>query len=268
MNKLPWNQMIEPGETSEVMKMLEALIKQVESSEKKKEANGKKVETYNSRVNQIPRAPQILKGPDSKEFVQKPFLLSAVLKQISKRSKRIIDQEPRLVRDRYQLYGADQRENKSGHHPTRNNNRNDQGPSNRGLMRKSDFDRLLRGSSANIIRRRVVEQLGLSDQVIPTVWMLYGFNTACETTKGEITLQVNTTRTTQETKFYMIEGDMRYNSLFGKPWVHSMRAVPSALHQSLKFPTLGGVKTIYGEHSAAKKMFDVDKVILEPVVST
>nr|XP_016463135.1 PREDICTED: uncharacterized protein LOC107786200 [Nicotiana tabacum] len=49
------------------------------------EDNDKKVETCNSRVDQIPGAPPILKGLDSKKFVQKPFPQSAAPKPISKK---------------------------------------------------------------------------------------------------------------------------------------------------------------------------------------
>ena len=85
-------------------------------------------------------------------------------------------------------------------------------------------------SSANIIRSRAVEQLRLQDQIMPMVRVLNGFNMACETTKGEITLPVNTVETIQEMKFCVIEGDMRYNALFERPWIHSMRVIPSTLH--------------------------------------
>ncbi|XP_059306365.1 uncharacterized protein LOC132057779 [Lycium ferocissimum] len=94
------------------------------------------------------------------------------------------------------------------------------------------------GSSANIIRWRVIEQLELLDQIVPAVQVLNGFNMACEMTNGEITLPVNTVGTMQQTKFYVKEGDMGYNALFGRPWIHNMRVVPSILHQALKFPTL------------------------------
>ncbi|XP_059288988.1 uncharacterized protein LOC132042478 [Lycium ferocissimum] len=100
------------------------------------------------------------------------------------------------------------------------------------------------GSSANIIRWRVVEQLRLLDQIVPVARVLSGFNMASETTKGEISLPVNIDGTIQQTVFYVIEGDMKYNALLGRPWIHSMRAVPSTLYQLLKFPTLEVVKTI------------------------
>nr|XP_009774195.1 PREDICTED: uncharacterized protein LOC104224273 [Nicotiana sylvestris] len=116
-------------------------------------------------------------------------------------------------------------------------------------------------SSANIIRPRVVEQLGLQDQIMPAARVLNGFNMASETTKGDIMLPVNVARTIQEKKFHVIEGDMRYNVLLGRPWIHNMRAVPSTLHQVLKFPTPEGVKTVYGEQPTTKEIFAIDEVI-------
>ncbi|XP_009786991.1 uncharacterized protein [Nicotiana sylvestris] len=117
------------------------------------------------------------------------------------------------------------------------------------------------GSSTNIIRYRVVEQLGQLDRIIPASQFLNGFNMASETTKGESILPVNMDGTIQDTKFHVIESDMRYNALFGRPWIHSMRAVPSTLHQMMKFPTKDGVKTVYGEQDAAKEMFAVHESV-------
>ncbi|XP_070046562.1 uncharacterized protein [Nicotiana tomentosiformis] len=73
---------VEHGTNPEIIKMLEELTKRVESGETKVKANDKKVETYNSRVDQIPGAPPVLKGLDSKKFVQNPFPPSAELKPI------------------------------------------------------------------------------------------------------------------------------------------------------------------------------------------
>ncbi|XP_070022376.1 uncharacterized protein [Nicotiana sylvestris] len=47
--------------------------------------------------------------------------------------------------------------------------------------------------------------------------VLNGFNMASETTKGEIILPVNVAGTIQDTRFHVIEGDMRYNVLLGRP---------------------------------------------------
>ncbi|XP_059284867.1 uncharacterized protein LOC132038169 [Lycium ferocissimum] len=117
------------------------------------------------------------------------------------------------------------------------------------------------GSSANIIRWRVIEQLGLLDQIMPAIRVLNEFNMACETTKGEITIPISMAGTTQQTKFYVTEGDMGYNALLGRPWIHLVRAVPSTMHQVLKFPTPEGIKTVCGEQQAVKEMFAVEESV-------
>ncbi|XP_070029430.1 uncharacterized protein [Nicotiana sylvestris] len=120
------------------------------------------------------------------------------------------------------------------------------------------------GSSVNIIRSRVVEQLGLQDQIVPASRILNGFNMASVTIKGEVTLLVNVAGTIQDTKFHVIEGDMRYDTLLERPWIHNMRAVSSTLHQMMKFPTEEGVRTVYGEQHAAKEMFAVEEMVPIP----
>ncbi|XP_070023392.1 uncharacterized protein [Nicotiana sylvestris] len=138
------------------------------------------------------------------------------------------------------------------------------------LLNKVQVKRVLvdPSSSTNIIRSRIVEQLGLHDQIVPASLVLNGFNMASETTKGEIILPVNVAGTIQDTKFHVIEGDMRYNALLERPWIHNIRAVPLTLHQIMKFPTEDGVKTVYGEQYATMEMFAVEEVTPAPVPST
>ncbi|XP_009598346.2 uncharacterized protein [Nicotiana tomentosiformis] len=124
------------------------------------------------------------------------------------------------------------------------------------------------GSSANIIRSRVVEQLGLLDQIVPASRVLNDFNMASEMTNGEIILPVNVSRTIQDTKFHVIEGDMRYNALLGRSWIHNMRAVSSTLNQMMNFSIKDGVKTVYGEQHTAKEMFVVHDLTPVPAPST
>ncbi|XP_070022627.1 uncharacterized protein [Nicotiana sylvestris] len=127
------------------------------------------------------------------------------------------------------------------------------------LLNKVQVKRVLvdPGSSVNIIRSRVVKHLGLVDQIIMASRVLNGFNISNETTKGEIIRPVNVAGTIQDTKFHVIEGDMRYNALLGRPWIHSMRAVPSTLHQMMKFLMKDGMKIVYGEQHAANEIFVV-----------
>nr|XP_016492161.1 PREDICTED: uncharacterized protein LOC107811696 [Nicotiana tabacum] len=110
-----------------------------------------------------------------------------------------------------------------------------------------------------------MEQLGLQDQIVPASQVLNGFNMASETTKREIILPVNAAGTIQDTKFHVIEADIRYNARLGRPWIHNMRAVPSTLQEMMNFLTEEGVK----EQHTAKEMFAIEEVvpIPEPLTS-
>ncbi|XP_060217007.1 uncharacterized protein LOC132644428 [Lycium barbarum] len=72
-------------------------------------------------------------------------------------------------------------------------------------------------SSANILRLKVVEEMGLLEKMILAARTLFEFNIASETTKGEIDLLVGAGGVTKLTKFYVIGGDMQYNAIFGRP---------------------------------------------------
>ncbi|XP_019254964.1 PREDICTED: uncharacterized protein LOC109233529 [Nicotiana attenuata] len=123
------------------------------------------------------------------------------------------------------------------------------------------------GSSVNIIRSEVVGQLGLLNQVIPTSRVLHGFNMVREETKGEIIIPIDTSGTTQNTEFQVINGDMKHNAVLGRPWIHNIRVVPSTLHQVIRFPTRDGITTIHGEQQATREMFAVHHETTIPAYS-
>ncbi|XP_060183808.1 uncharacterized protein LOC132613681 [Lycium barbarum] len=107
------------------------------------------------------------------------------------------------------------------------------------------------------LKRKVVEEKSLLEKIIPVTRTLAGFNKSSETTKGEIELPVEARGITKVTKFYIIDGDIQYNAIFGRPWLHDIKSVPSTLHLLLKFPTPNGIKHIRGEKSASKEMFAI-----------
>lgn len=115
-------------------------------------------------------------------------------------------------------------------------------------MMEPHNDALVISFLSNIIRLEVVEQLGLLNQVVPTPRILHGFNMIGEETNGEVILPINTSGTTLNTEFHVIDGDMRYNTLLGRPLIHNIRAVPSTLHQVIRFPTRDGIRTIHGNN--------------------
>ncbi|XP_070039676.1 uncharacterized protein [Nicotiana tomentosiformis] len=110
------------------------------------------------------------------------------------------------------------------------------------------------GSSANIIQWRVLEQAKLAGSIIPATKLLAGFNLASVNTRGEILLLTNTEGVMKTTLFEVVDGDMGYNIILGRPWLHEMKAMPSTYHQLLKFLTPEGIKHIRGNQPATRKM--------------
>ncbi|XP_070032058.1 uncharacterized protein [Nicotiana tomentosiformis] len=93
-------------------------------------------------------------------------------------------------------------------------------------------------SSANIIQWRVLDQAKLTGSIIPAKIILARFNLASVTTQGEILLPTSAKGVMKTTLFEVVDGDIGYNIIVGRPWLHEMRSIPSTYHQLLKFPTL------------------------------
>ncbi|XP_070035057.1 uncharacterized protein [Nicotiana tomentosiformis] len=110
------------------------------------------------------------------------------------------------------------------------------------------------GSSANIIQWRVLEQAKLTGSIIPATKLVAGFNLASMTTRGEILLLTNAEGVMKTTLFEVVDGDMGYNIIVGRTWLHEMKVVPSTYHQLLKFPMPEGIKQIRGDQPAAREM--------------
>ncbi|XP_070010292.1 uncharacterized protein LOC142164055 [Nicotiana tabacum] len=92
-------------------------------------------------------------------------------------------------------------------------------------------------SSANKVQLRAIEEMELMGQAISKLHLLYRFNSSSEMTRCEVTLTTNVEEVVNGTHFHVVAGDMTYNSIQGRPWIHKMDAVPSTLHQVFKFPS-------------------------------
>ncbi|XP_019240175.1 PREDICTED: uncharacterized protein LOC109220167, partial [Nicotiana attenuata] len=86
-------------------------------------------------------------------------------------------------------------------------------------------------SSVNIILLRVVNEMQADDKLIPKADTLSGFDYSIVVTKGKIILTTFAEGVVKDTKFQVVEIDMAYNMILGKPWIHEMDAVSSTLHQ-------------------------------------
>ncbi|XP_075074383.1 uncharacterized protein LOC142161988 [Nicotiana tabacum] len=81
----------------------------------------------------------------------------------------------------------------------------------------------------------------VEDKLVPKVHTLSGFDNSSVVTKGELKLTTFAEGVVKDTKFQVVEMEMAYNMILGRPWIHEMDIVPSTLHQVIKFPSLWGI---------------------------
>ncbi|XP_070005528.1 uncharacterized protein [Nicotiana sylvestris] len=99
-------------------------------------------------------------------------------------------------------------------------------------------------SSVCIIHPRVLAQMKLEDKIMLHCITLTGFNNAVERTSREITLHFLVGGITLETTFHIMDQDTTYNAIIGRPWIHTMRSIPSSLYQVIKFLSPLGIFSI------------------------
>ncbi|XP_070010825.1 uncharacterized protein [Nicotiana sylvestris] len=93
------------------------------------------------------------------------------------------------------------------------------------------------GSSVNIILLRVLKEMQAENKLVPKAHTLSGFDNSSVVTKREVTLTTFAEGVVKDTKFQVVEMEMAYNIILGRPWIHEIDVVPSTLHQVIKFPS-------------------------------
>ena len=56
-----------------------------------------------------------------------------------------------------------------------------------------------------------------------------------------------------EVDFIVVDAFSPYTAIMGRPWLHSLGAVSSTLHQKVKYPSGGQVLEIVGSQSMARQ---------------
>ena len=57
-----------------------------------------------------------------------------------------------------------------------------------------------------------------------------------------------------EVNFIVVDAFSPYTAIMGRPWLHSLGAVSSTLHQKVKYPSGGQVLEIMGSQSMASNV--------------
>ncbi|XP_075076802.1 uncharacterized protein LOC142163417 [Nicotiana tabacum] len=114
-----------------------------------------------------------------------------------------------------------------------------------------------KGSSVNIILLRVLNEMQVEDKLVPKAHTLSGFYNSSIVTKGEVTLTIFAEGVVKDMKFQVVEMEMAYNTILGRPWIHKMDVVPSTLHQVMKFQSPWGIRQIRGDQQTSRSINSV-----------
>ena len=82
---------------------------------------------------------------------------------------------------------------------------------------------------------------------------LVGFYGKVVIPEGQISLPVIMGGKEVAVTFTIVSSFSSYTAILGRPWIHSIRVVPSTLHVKIKFPTEQGVAVIRGDQQVARQ---------------
>nr|GEX52410.1 reverse transcriptase domain-containing protein [Tanacetum cinerariifolium] len=126
------------------------------------------------------------------------------------------------------------------------------------------------GSSMEILYEHCFNRLRpeIKSQLVPATTSLTGFSGETIWPLGQLRLLVIVGDTNHSTRAWMNFMIVRllspYNSIIGRPGIRAIQAVPSTVHEMLKFPVEGGIVTI---HSTVLIPTECTSVITSSVVS-
>jgi hypothetical protein len=119
-----------------------------------------------------------------------------------------------------------------------------------------DVQRVLidQGSFAEVMYQDLYEKLGLSETELSNFTTpIFGFSGEPVVPLGKTMLPVLAGPINLQTEFIVVKASSPYNAIMGRDWLHRMKAIPSTLHQKLRFPTPEGVMELNGDQVAAKQ---------------
>jgi hypothetical protein len=119
-----------------------------------------------------------------------------------------------------------------------------------------DVQRVLidQGSFAEVMYQDLYMKLGLGEAELSSFTSpIYGFSGEPTVPLGKTILLVLTGPINLQTEFIVVKASSPYNAIMGHDWLHRMRAIPSTLHQKLRFPTKDGIMELNGDQVTANQ---------------
>ena len=110
------------------------------------------------------------------------------------------------------------------------------------------------GSAAEIMYPDLYKGLNLrAEDLTPYNSPLVSFEGKIITPNGQIRLPMQTDSEVVEVDFIVVVAYSAYTAIVAKPWLHTLGAVSSTLHQKVKYSSKGQIKEILGDQSLARQ---------------
>ena len=110
------------------------------------------------------------------------------------------------------------------------------------------------GSTAEIMYSNLFKGLNLRTEDLTSYNSpLVSFEGKVVIPKGQIRLPVQTGSETVEVDFIVVDAYSPYTAIVARPWLHTLGAVSSTLHQKIKYPTGGKIEEILGDQTMARQ---------------
>ena len=104
------------------------------------------------------------------------------------------------------------------------------------------------GSETKIMYPDLYKGLNLkAEDLTPYSSPLVSFEGKIIIPKGQIRLPVQTDSETVEVDFIVVDAYSPYTAIVARPWLHTLGAVSSTLHQKIKYSSGGQIKEILGD---------------------
>ena len=110
------------------------------------------------------------------------------------------------------------------------------------------------GSAVEIMYPDLYRGLNLkAEDLTPYSSPLVSFEGKIIIPKGQIRLLVQIDSEVVEVDFIIVDAFSSYTAIVARPWLHTLGAVSSTLHQKVKYPPRGQIKEILGDQALARQ---------------